>query len=109
MLASWVADMDFPTAPAIREAVARRAAGDLGYPTWFDESEGGPLGEVFAERTQRRFGHTPDPTHVRLFTDINQAMLATLQRPPPPARRCCCTPRPAPRSSRSSSGSGAGR
>lgn len=79
VLASWVADMDFPTAPAISEAVARRAAGDLGYPTWFDESEGGPLGEVFAERTRRRHGHTPDPTHVRLFTDINQAMLAVLQ------------------------------
>ncbi|MGI5467562.1 MalY/PatB family protein [Streptomyces sp. CA-132043] len=79
VLASWVADMDFPTAPAIREAVARRAAGDLGYPMWFDESDGGPLGEVFAERTWRRYGHAPDPTHVRLFTDVNQALLATLQ------------------------------
>ncbi|MFF7700944.1 MalY/PatB family protein [Streptomyces lydicus] len=79
MLSSWVADMDFPTAPAIREALMRRADGDLGYPTWFDESRGGPLGEVFAERTLRRYGHRPDPTHTRLFTDINQAMLATLQ------------------------------
>ncbi|AOP51255.1 aminotransferase [Streptomyces lydicus] len=79
MLSSWVADMDFPTAPAIREALMRRADGDLGYPTWFDESRGGPLGEVFAERMLRRYGHRPDPTHTRLFTDINQAMLATLQ------------------------------
>ena len=29
VLASWVADMDFPTAPAISEAVARRAAGEV--------------------------------------------------------------------------------
>ncbi|MEV6580886.1 aminotransferase class I/II-fold pyridoxal phosphate-dependent enzyme [Streptomyces sp. NPDC051582] len=79
MLASWVADMDFPIAPAIRRALLRRADGDLGYPPWFDESRGGPLGEVFAERTLHRYGHRPDPTHVRLFTDINQAMLATLQ------------------------------
>lgn len=27
----------------------------------------------------RRYDHTPDPTHVRLFTDVNQAMLATLR------------------------------
>ncbi|MFG3114367.1 MalY/PatB family protein [Streptomyces sp. NPDC048197] len=79
MLSSWVADMDFPTAPAIREALIRRADGDLGYPTWFDESQGGPLGEVFAARTHRKYGHRPEPTHARLFTDINQAMLATLQ------------------------------
>lgn len=79
MISSWVADMDFPVADVIQEAVLRRAQGDLGYPVWFDESGGGPLGEVFAERTQRRHGHAPDPTHVRLFTDINQALLAMLQ------------------------------
>ncbi|MCX5415770.1 MalY/PatB family protein [Streptomyces sp. NBC_00059] len=78
VLASWVADMDFPVPDVVREAVARRAGGDLGYPVWFDESRGGPLGEPFAERMWRRHGHAPDPTHVRLFTDVNQALLATL-------------------------------
>ena len=78
VLAAWVADMDFPVLPAVRDALVRRAESDLGYPAWFDDSDGGPLGEVYAARTLRRFGHAPDPSHVRMFTDINQAMAATL-------------------------------
>ncbi|MGP8298550.1 MalY/PatB family protein [Streptomyces inhibens] len=79
VLPAWVADMDFPIAPAIREAVLRRVDTDLGYPAWYDMSEGGPLGEVFARRMHRRHGFAADPTHVRLFTDINQAMQVVLQ------------------------------
>lgn len=79
VIASWVADMDFPVAPEIREALVRRAATDLGYSPWFDESDGGPLGQVYAARTLRRFGYLPEPSHVRMFTDINQAMSAMLQ------------------------------
>lgn len=78
VLSSWVADMDFPIAPAVKEALHRRVEGDLGYPTWFDDSDGGPLGQVFADRMRRRFDATVDGTHVRMFTDINQALLATL-------------------------------
>jgi cystathionine beta-lyase len=79
VLSSWVADMDYPTAPAVREALHRRIESDLGYPAWFDDSDGGPLGQVFAERMLRRFGTVMDGTHVRMFTDINQALLATLR------------------------------
>lgn len=78
VLSAWVADMDFPVLPAVREALVRRATTDLGYPAWFDDSDGGPLGEVYAARTARRFGVTPEPAHVRMFTDVNQAMAATL-------------------------------
>jgi cystathionine beta-lyase len=78
VLSSWVADMDFPVTGAVKEALHRRIEGDLGYPTWFDDSDGGPLGPVFADRMQRRFGVTVDGTKVRMFTDINQALLATL-------------------------------
>ena len=78
VLASWVADMDFATAPPVREALLRRSGGDLGYPSWFDQSGGGPLGDVFAARMLRRFGIALDAAHVRMFTDLNQAMLATL-------------------------------
>lgn len=78
VLSSWVADMDYPTAPAVREALHRRVESDLGYPAWFDDSDGGPLGQVFAERMLRRFRTVVDGTHVRMFTDINQALLATL-------------------------------
>ncbi|MET7869447.1 MalY/PatB family protein [Streptomyces cyaneofuscatus] len=77
-LSSWVADMDFPVAPSVREALRRRIDGDLGYPAWFDESDGGPLGELFGERMRRRFGTALDGRRVRMFTDLNQAMLATL-------------------------------
>jgi cystathionine beta-lyase len=78
VLPAWVADMDFPVAPAIRRALLRRIDTDLGYPAWYDESGGGALGEIFAARMRRRFGFAADPTHVRLFTDVNQAMQIAL-------------------------------
>ncbi|MEV8631156.1 aminotransferase class I/II-fold pyridoxal phosphate-dependent enzyme [Streptosporangium sp. NPDC051023] len=78
VLPAWVADMDFPISPVIRRALVNRIDTDLGYPAWYDESDGGPLGEAFAERMLGRFGFAADPTHVRLFTDINQAMQVAL-------------------------------
>ena len=54
-LASWVADMDFPIAPAIVERLSRRVAIDVGYPTWDDVSRS-PLPERFAERMSVRYG-----------------------------------------------------
>ncbi|MFE5328248.1 MalY/PatB family protein [Embleya sp. NPDC056575] len=77
-LSAWIGDMDFPIAPEIRAALIRRIDGDLGYPVWFDGTEGAPLGEVFAARMKRRFGFAAEPTHLRLFTDVNQAMSAVL-------------------------------
>lgn len=78
VLAAWVADMDFPVLPAVGKALAHRVDLDLGYPDWFDDSDGGPLGQVYADRCRRRFGHAPDPAHVRMFSNINQALAATL-------------------------------
>ena len=78
VLPAWVADMDFPISPVIRRVLVRRIDTDLGYPAWFNETGGGPLGEVFAERMRRRFGFVADPSHVRLFTDVNQAMQVVL-------------------------------
>ncbi|GAA3121331.1 MalY/PatB family protein [Streptosporangium carneum] len=78
VLPAWVADMDFPISPVIRRALLRRIDTDLGYPAWYDESQGGPLGEAFAERMLGRFGFAADPAHVRLFTDVNQAMQVVL-------------------------------
>ncbi|GAA0365039.1 aminotransferase class I/II-fold pyridoxal phosphate-dependent enzyme [Microbispora corallina] len=78
VIPAWVADMDFPVPDAVREAVARRAATDLGYPEWLDQPSAGPLAEAFAERMEARYGWHADPGHVRSYTDINQALQVLL-------------------------------
>lgn len=77
-LAAWVADMDFPAPPAVRQALAALAAGgDLGYPSWLHD-EGSPVREAFTTRMATRYGWKPDPAHAREFTDIIQALQAVL-------------------------------
>jgi cysteine-S-conjugate beta-lyase len=72
-LASWVADMDFPIAPAIVERLTRRVALDVGYPTWDDVSRS-PLPERFAERMSERFGWSPEPSRLHELTDVLQGV-----------------------------------
>ncbi|GAA0376994.1 aminotransferase class I/II-fold pyridoxal phosphate-dependent enzyme [Acrocarpospora corrugata] len=74
VIPAWVADMDFPPPEAVREAVARRVATDLGYPGWLDDATVGPLAEAFSERMETRYGFQADPTLVRAFTDLNQVL-----------------------------------
>jgi cysteine-S-conjugate beta-lyase len=78
VLPAWVADMDFPIPPRVREAIVRRVDTDLGYPIWTDSGEGMRLPEAFAERMERRYDFTPDPGYVRTFTDVNQALQVIL-------------------------------
>jgi len=78
VIPAFIADMDFPVADAIREAVARRAATDLGYPPWVDDPSAGPLAEAFAERMETKYGWRPDPGHVRAFTDVDHAVQVLL-------------------------------
>ncbi|WP_244894122.1 MalY/PatB family protein [Planobispora rosea] len=78
VIPAWIADMDFPVAAAVRDALARRAHGDLGYPAWDERHDAGPLALAFAERMESRYGWRPDPEHVRSFTDINQALQVIL-------------------------------
>ncbi len=76
LLPSWVADMDFPVAPPVREAIeAALGRGDLGYPDWPRH----PLAEAFANRMDRLYGWRPDPSHVRGVTDLIQALQIVLQ------------------------------
>jgi cystathionine beta-lyase len=76
-LAAWVADMDFPTPPAVREALAAMVAGgDLGYPEWLHDAL--PLREAFVGRMSQRYGWSPDLAEVREFSDIIQALQAVL-------------------------------
>lgn len=71
VIPAWVADMDFPVAPAIRAAIeAALDRGDLGYPDW----PLNPLAEPFAARMSARYGWAPDPAHVRSVTDLIQAV-----------------------------------
>ncbi|WP_101788660.1 MalY/PatB family protein [Nonomuraea indica] len=70
--------MDLPTAPAVIDALRRRAEGDLGYPNWLDAPQGGPLAEAFAERMATRYGWRPAPEDVRAYTDVNQALQVLL-------------------------------
>jgi cystathionine beta-lyase len=72
VLPAWVADMDFPVAPPVAEAIERAVrTGDLGYP---DRSGDHPLRAAFAARMQQRYGWTVDPADVREHTDVVQAV-----------------------------------
>src|SRR5260370_13910055 len=76
-LAAWLADMDFPAPPPVREALAALVAeGDLGYPDWLHDAI--PLREAFASRMAQRYRWSPDPGQVPEFTDIIQALQAVL-------------------------------
>ena len=71
--ASWVADMDFPIAPAIVERLRDRVGVDVGYPAW-DESGRSHLPEIFAERMASRFGWSPAPNRVRELSEVMQGV-----------------------------------
>lgn len=68
VLAAWVADMDFPIAPAIARALHDAIAQhDLGYP-----AEGARSGvpEAFCRRYEARFGWAPPPDRVHVIPDV---------------------------------------
>lgn len=77
--AAWVADMDFPPPPCVRDAlVAVIDGGDLGYPDWKHHTGGSPASDVFAERAKRRYGWDVDVARLREFTDVVQGIQAVL-------------------------------
>ena len=80
VLPLWVAEMDYPLAPAIaaalHEAVDRS---DTGY-RW-----AGDLAEALAEFSDRRLGWALDPGRVTLLGDVLVAMAETLRRMVPGA------------------------
>ncbi len=79
LLNAWVADMDFPTAPVILDALGSRLArADLGYADWGYPRPKSPACRVFAERSARRYQWHIDPAEVRDFCDVMQAVQVTL-------------------------------
>ncbi|MDQ2758016.1 MAG: aminotransferase class I/II-fold pyridoxal phosphate-dependent enzyme [Actinomycetota bacterium] len=84
VLPLWVAEMDFPTAPAVLEAV-RRALDEesLGYP--LDAQHSG-LGDALAGWYEREHGWTLDPSRVHLVPNVVKGVglaLETLCEPAP--------------------------
>ncbi|GII02892.1 MalY/PatB family protein [Planobispora takensis] len=78
VLPAWVADMDFHVAAPVREALVREIDTALGYPLWDDRPEANPLRAAFTERMTRLYGFSPDPSHVRVFTELIQALQVVL-------------------------------
>ena len=72
-LAAWVADMDFPVAPAIRDRLIALARTDLGYPDWPAIARS-PLPERFAARMATRFGWAPEVERLHEVADVMQGV-----------------------------------
>lgn len=76
VLPLFVAEMDYPLAPVVAQAIIDRvAASDTGY-----VSSALPVGEAFAGFAQRRWSWAVDPSGVRLATDVSVAIVETLRR-----------------------------
>ncbi|WP_255621528.1 MalY/PatB family protein [Pseudonocardia sp. DSM 110487] len=76
VLPAWVADMDYPVAPVIADAIEHTVRrGDLGYPRWED---GHPLRHAFADRMRERYSWPVDVADVREHTDVVQAVQVLL-------------------------------
>jgi cysteine-S-conjugate beta-lyase len=79
VLPAWIADMDFPVAEPVSEAIdgtVRR--GDLGYPAWSNWMGLSPLAEPFAQRMTELYQWQPRPDWVRNFSDLIQAIQVVL-------------------------------
>ena len=70
--AAWVADMDFPIAPAIRDRLIEVASTDVGYPAW---SRGvSPAAAAFVDRMAGRYGWNPQPSWLYEMNDVIQGV-----------------------------------
>ena len=88
VLPLFVAEMDYPVAEPIREAIAARvAASDLGY-----AFAPGRMGEAFAGFAERHWGWTVDPAGVRTTTDVSVTIVETLRRAIRPGDGVVITP-----------------
>ncbi|QNP68122.1 aminotransferase class I/II-fold pyridoxal phosphate-dependent enzyme [Streptomyces roseirectus] len=73
-----IAELDFALAPPIRAVLSSAVErSDVGYP---DYTGGAPvrLAELFAERTRRRMGWSPEPARVEVCAQVVQALCCAL-------------------------------
>lgn len=88
VLPLFVAETDFPLAPAITTALQRAIdVGDTGY-----VASRTPLAESFAGFAQRRFGWEPDPARMRSTADVSMGIVEILRRVTQPGDRVIVTP-----------------
>ena len=87
-LAAWVADMDFPPAPAIVAAVHAVAdEGDFGYPLWQSARTATPAEEAFAAWSARRHGWHVDVADLMPLADVVQGIQLVLHTVTAPGDR----------------------
>ncbi|MGM1016229.1 MAG: MalY/PatB family protein [Actinomycetota bacterium] len=88
VLPLFVAETDFPLAPAITRALHHAVAtGDTGY-----VASRTPLAEAFVGFAQRRFGWSVDPTRVRSTADVSMGIVEILRRVTSPGERVIVMP-----------------
>ena len=88
VLPLFVAETDFPLAPAISTALQRAVAiGDTGY-----IASRTPLAESFASFASRRYGWEPDPARMRSTADVSMGIVEILRRVTQPGERIVVTP-----------------
>lgn len=77
---AWVADMDFPVAPVIAEALREIIdRNEFGYPNWGGPFALSPAAKLFAPRMAERYGWEPDPDRVLDMIDVLQGVRAAVQ------------------------------
>lgn len=77
--AAWVADMDFPVAPVIAEALREVVdRSELGYPNWGGPYAPSPAARLFPQRMSERYGWTCDPERVCDLVDVLQGVRAAV-------------------------------
>lgn len=87
VLPLFVAETDFPLAPAITEALERAVrTGDTGY-----VASRTPLAAAFAGFAERRYGWSPDPARMRSTADVSMGIVEILRRVTSPADRVVVT------------------
>ncbi|MFK0241730.1 MalY/PatB family protein [Microbacterium sp. NPDC090281] len=88
VLPLFVAETDFPLAPAISTALQRAVEiGDTGY-----VASRTPLAESFAAFAVRRYGWEPDPARMRSTADVSMGIVEILRRVTQPGERVVVTP-----------------
>jgi cystathionine beta-lyase len=76
---AWVADMDFPVAPPIREALREIIDHDeFGYPNWGGPEALSPAATMFPARMAERYGWEPDPGRLHDMSDVVQGVRAAV-------------------------------